>query len=71
MSFGELSNIFFYIFLVEIQAYNLIYAFSNATRTKCGIIPAWIIPHELFKNEYSAAVQYQVTMDDLFYDFLR
>jgi hypothetical protein len=46
-------------------------AFSNASKTKCGIIPTWITSHGLFKNEYSAAVQYQVTMDDLFYDFQR
>ena len=43
-------------------------AFSNATKTKCGIIPTWITPHGLFKNEHSASVQYQVTMDDLFYN---
>ena len=43
-------------------------AFGNASKTKCGIIPTWITPHGLFENEYSVAVQYQVTMDDLFYD---
>ena len=43
-------------------------AFNNATKTKCGIIPTWITPHGLFKNEYAASIQYQVTMNDFFYN---
>ena len=50
---------------------NRISAFANATKTNCGIIPTWITPHGLFKNEYAAAVQYQVKMNDLFYNFNR
>ena len=46
-------------------------AFGNASKTKCGIIPTWITPYGLAKNEYSAAVQYQVKMDDLFYNLKR
>ena len=46
-------------------------AFSSATKTKCGIIPTWITPHGLFQNEYAASVQYQVNLNDLFYNFKR
>lgn len=46
-------------------------AFSSATKTKCGIIPTWITPHGLFQNEYATSVQYQVILDDLFYNFKR
>lgn len=50
---------------------NRITAFSSATKTKCGIIPTWITTHGLFQNEYAAFVQYQVILDDLFYNFKR
>ena len=71
MSFGELSNIFFVLLRLNFSKIIKIAAFCNATKTKCGIIPTWITPHGLFKNEYSAAVQYQVLMDGLFYDSQR
>ncbi|MBQ9546580.1 MAG: AAA family ATPase [Bacteroidales bacterium] len=41
-------------------------AFILETKNRCGILPTWITPYGLHNNEYSATVQYQVTMDDLF-----
>ena len=41
-------------------------AFVRKKKKKRGILPTWITPFGLFGNEYSANVQYQVTMDDLF-----
>ena len=41
-------------------------AFVRETKARGGILPTWITPYGLFQNEYSAAVQYQVKMDDLF-----
>ena len=41
-------------------------AFVRETKTKCGILPTWITPFGLFRNEYAANVQYEITMDDLF-----
>ncbi len=41
-------------------------AFIRESKTKGGILPTWITPFGLYGNEYSAQVQYQVTLDDLF-----
>ena len=41
-------------------------AFVRESKTKGGILPTWITPYGLYGNEYSAQVQYQVTLDDLF-----
>jgi hypothetical protein len=41
-------------------------AFVGKTRNKAGILPTWITPYGLSANAYSANVQYQVVMDDLF-----
>lgn len=41
-------------------------AFISETKTRSGILPTWITPFGLFKNEHSANVNYQITMDDLF-----
>ena len=40
--------------------------FANRTKNKCGILPTWITPYGLADNEFSANVQYEVTMEDLF-----
>jgi hypothetical protein len=45
---------------------NRIASFIRETKTRSGILPTWITPYGLFKNEYSANVQYQITMTDLF-----
>ena len=45
---------------------NRIAAFQRDSKTRYGILPTWITPYGLAPNEYAAAVQYQVTMDDLF-----
>ena len=45
---------------------NRMTAFASESKTRYGILPTWITPFGLFQNEYSAAVNYQVTMDDLF-----
>ena len=45
---------------------NRIASFVRESKTRYGILPTWITPYGLFKNEYSANIQYQVTMDDLF-----
>ena len=44
-------------------------SFVHETKNRAGILPTWIIPYGLSPNEYSAEVQYQVTMDDLFAPF--
>lgn len=41
-------------------------SFVSESKTRYGILPTWITPYGLFKNEYSANVQYQITLDDLF-----
>ena len=41
-------------------------AFVVETKTRAGILPTWITPYGLFKNEYAASINYQITMDDLF-----
>ncbi len=41
-------------------------AFLRDTGVHCGILPTWITPYGLKENMYSAEVQYQATMDDLF-----
>ena len=45
---------------------NRMTAFASESKTRYGILPTWITPFGLFQNEYSAAISYQVTMDDLF-----
>ena len=45
---------------------NRIASFVRETKTRYGILPTWITPFGLFNNEYSANVQYQITMTDLF-----
>ena len=45
---------------------NRISSFVRETKTRYGILPTWITPYGLFKNEYSTNVQYQITMNDLF-----
>lgn len=45
---------------------NRIASFVRESKTRCGILPTWITPFGLFKNEYSANVQYQITINDLF-----
>ena len=42
--------------------------FVGKSKTKSGVLPTWITPYGLAVNEYSANVQYQVVMDDLFYN---
>lgn len=42
-------------------------AFKRESKSRNGILPTWITPFGLFKNEYSADIHHQVTMDDLFY----
>ena len=41
-------------------------AFVEKAKTRLGILPTWITPYGLAKNEFSANIQYQVVMDDLF-----
>lgn len=41
-------------------------AFVRESKTRYGILPTWVTPFGLFKNEYSINVQYQITMNDLF-----
>ena len=41
-------------------------SFASRTKNKCGILPTWITPYGLADNAYSADIQYEVTMDDLF-----
>ena len=41
-------------------------AFVRETKTRLGILPTWITPYGLFKNEYAASINYQITMNDLF-----
>ena len=45
---------------------NRIASFVRDTQTKSAILPTWITPYGLYKNEYSAEVQYQITLSDLF-----
>lgn len=40
--------------------------FVAQSKTRCGILPTWVTPYGLVANAYSADVQYQVTLDDLF-----
>ena len=42
-------------------------AFVREAKTRLGILPTWITPYGLFKNEYSASINYQIKMDDLFF----
>lgn len=50
----------------DLKLRNRIAAFARETKTRNGIIPTWITCYGLYPNEYSASVQYQVQMDDLF-----
>ena len=50
----------------DLKFRNRVSAFVRETKTKCGILSTWITPFGLFHNEYTASIQYQVTMDDLF-----
>lgn len=43
-------------------------AFLRDTGIRCGILPTWITPYGLKKNMYSAEIQCQATMDNLFMD---
>ena len=45
---------------------NRISAFVRETKTRYGVVPTWITPDGLSSNKYSANVQYQVIIDDLF-----
>ena len=45
---------------------NRIAAFQRESNTKSGILPTWITPYGLFRNQYAAEIHYQVTLDDLF-----
>ncbi|MCR4558584.1 MAG: hypothetical protein K5685_00725 [Bacteroidales bacterium] len=45
---------------------NRIESFRTESGTRCGLIPVWITTFGLKKNMYSADVQYQVVLDDLF-----
>lgn len=40
--------------------------FLRESKAKGGILPTWITPFGLYKNEYSSNINYQVTMSDLF-----
>ncbi|MBR4493073.1 MAG: AAA family ATPase [Bacteroidales bacterium] len=50
----------------DMKLRNRIAAFTRDTKTHCGILPTWITPYGLYRNEYSASVQYQAQLDDLF-----
>ena len=50
----------------DIKYRNRVAAFLRQSKTKSGTLPTWITPFGLFANKYSANIQYQVTMDDLF-----
>ncbi len=41
-------------------------AFVRETKNRNGILPTWVTPYGLSRNEYSVQVQNEVTMDDLF-----
>lgn len=45
---------------------NRIESFRTESGTSCGLIPVWITTFGLKKNMYSAEVQYEVVLDDLF-----
>ena len=45
---------------------NRMAAFVREAKTRHGILPTWITPYGLIKNEYAASINYQITMDDLF-----
>ncbi|MBR4363718.1 MAG: hypothetical protein IKP33_02130 [Prevotella sp.] len=45
---------------------NRMAAFVREAKTRLGILPTWITPYGLFKNEYAASINYQITMNDLF-----
>ena len=45
---------------------NRMAAFVREAKTRLGILPTWITPYGLFKNEYAVSINYQITMDDLF-----
>ena len=46
-------------------------AFLRDSGIRCGILPTWITTYGLKKNQYSAEIQYQATMDDLFSEALK
>ena len=50
----------------DIKYRNRVAAFLRQSKTKIGTLPTWITPFGLLPNKYSANIQYQVTMDDLF-----
>lgn len=50
----------------DLKLRNRIAAFTRESKTRSGIIPTWITPYGLLRNEYSYDVQYQVCLDDLF-----
>lgn len=50
----------------DLKFRNRMASFTRESKTRCGILPTWITPFGLFRNEYSMEVQYQVQMDDLF-----
>ncbi len=51
----------------DMRMRNRIAVFRSATKTKCGILPTWITPFGLHDNKYTTEIQYQVTLEDLFY----
>ena len=50
----------------DLKVRNRILAFTQETRTKCGILTTWITPFGLASNEYASQILYQVTLNDLF-----
>ena len=50
----------------DLDMRNRIDTFRQESGTNCGLIPTWITSYGLKDNDYSADVQYQATLDDLF-----
>ena len=50
----------------DMKLRNRISTFIRESKTKSAVIPTWITPYGLSKNEYSANIMYQVTINDLF-----
>lgn len=50
----------------DMKMRNRMMTFSRETKNKSGVIPTWVTPYGLARNEYAQQVLYQVTMDDLF-----
>lgn len=50
----------------DLKMKNRMEAFAMQSKTGCGLLPTWITTFGISPNQYSADVQYQVTIDDLF-----